>query len=218
MAIYRPLLSAVLTATVLLVQPVFPQTQTGRQTSTPYTGNLSVFDYKDRDRLLQPNRVMDVLGLHPGSTVADIGAGSGWFTVRAGARVAPSGAVYAEDINPVAVKTIADRARKAGLTDVHTIQGTPDDPKLPRASVDAVLMMKAYHEIAHPEVLLAKLKPALRPGAKLGIIDRNGTAADHGLDEAIVLRELKEAGFHQTGRYTFTKADGQDYFLIFQRD
>ena len=187
-----------------------------RQTSTPYTGNLSVFEYKDRDQKLQIHRVMDLLGIGPGSSVADLGAGSGWFTVRAALRVQPGGAVYAEDINQAAVATIAQRAQQAGLQDVRTILGTPDDPKLPKASVNAVLMMKMYHEIARPQVLLGNLKRALRPGAKVGIIDRNGNGADHGVGEAVVVHEMEEAGFKRVGRYDFTKADGQDYFLIFQ--
>ncbi len=191
--------------------PAVPQ----RQTSTPYTGNLSVFEYKDRDKKLQIGRVMDLLGMEPGKSVADLGAGSGWFTARAAKRVAPGGTVYAEDINPAAVQAIAQRAEQAGLNDVRTIQGAPDDPKLPRTSVDAVLMMKMYHEIAHPEAFLRDLKPALKRGAKVGIIDRNGNGADHGLDEAVVVREMGAAGFARVGRYDFTKADGQDYFLIF---
>src|SRR5664279_3492385 len=77
--------------------------QAGRPTSTPYAGDLSVFEYPDRAKKLHVDRVMDLLGIAPGKVVADIGAGSGWFTVRAAARVGPSGAVYAEDINPKAI-------------------------------------------------------------------------------------------------------------------
>ncbi len=193
-------------------EPVAPQ----RQTSTPYTGDLSIFEYKDRDKKLQINRVMDLLGLKPGVSIADIGAGSGWFTVHAAARVAPGGTVFAEDINPQAVSAIEQRAGREHLANIHTVQGTPDDPKLPRHSVDAVLMLKVYHEIAHPATLLANLKPALRPGAKVGIIDRNGNGADHGLNEPVVVKEMEAAGFHRVGRYDFTRADGQDYFLIFE--
>jgi ubiquinone/menaquinone biosynthesis C-methylase UbiE len=184
-------------------------------TSTPYTGDLSIFEYKDRDQKLQIQRVMDLLGIRPGSSVADIGAGSGWFTARASQRVGPSGKVFAEDINPEAVKAIAQRAQKEGLANVQTIQGTPDDPELPKDSVDAVLLLKVYHEVAHTNLLLRNLKPALKPGAKIGIIDRNGTGDDHGLNEAIVVKEMTAAGFQKVGRYDFTKADGQDYFLIF---
>ncbi len=102
------------------------------------------------------------------------------------------------------------------LGNVRTVLGTPDDPKLPPASVDAVLMLKVYHEIAHPLVLLANLKTALKPGAKIGIIDRNGDGTDHGLNSEVLKREMGEAGFKVVGSYDFTKADGQDYFLIFQ--
>ena len=124
------------------------------QTSTPYSGDLSIFEYKDRDKKLQIERVMDLLSIRAGSSVADIGAGSGWFTVRAARRVGASGMVFAEDINPDAVKAIGDRAKKESLTNIRTIQGTPDDPKLPNASVDAVLLLKVYHEVAHTDVLL----------------------------------------------------------------
>jgi hypothetical protein len=77
-------------------------------------------------------------------------------------------------------------------------------------------MLKVYHEIAHPLVLLGNLKPALRPGAKIGIIDRNGNGTDHGLNSDVLKREMGEAGFKLVASHDFTKADGQDYFLIFQ--
>ena len=76
-------------------------------------------------------------------------------------------------------------------------------------------MLKVYHEIAHPPLVLANLRAALKPGARFGIIDRNGNGADHGLKESIVREEVEHAGFRQVARYDFTKADGQDYFLIF---
>jgi ubiquinone/menaquinone biosynthesis C-methylase UbiE len=158
---------------------------------------------------------MDLLGIKQGSGVADLGAGSGWFTVRAATRVGATGTVYAEDINPEAIKYIGERVKKEKIGNVHVLLGTPDDPKLPPQSVDAVLMLKVYHEIAHPAALLANLKPALKPGAMVGIIDRNGNGADHGLNADIVKREMQAAGFKLLGSYDFTKADGQDYFLIF---
>jgi predicted methyltransferase len=189
---------------------------TQRPTSTPYAGDLSIFEYPDRDKKLQIDRVMDLLGIMAGKNVADIGAGSGWFTVRAAQRVGPTGAVLAEDINPLAIEAIGKRALKEDLSNVRTVLGSPDDPRLPTGSVDAVLMLKVYHEIAHPLVFLKALKPALRAGAKVGIIDRNGTGANHGLDHDVVVKEMGEAGFQLVGTYDFTKADGQDYFLIFQ--
>lgn len=187
-----------------------------RPTSTPYTGDLSVFEYPDRDKKLQVDRVMDLLGITAGKNVADIGAGSGWFTVRASRRVGPKGAVIAEDINPRAIEYIGKRVAKENLANVRTVLGAPDDPKLPAGSIDAVLMLKVYHEIAHPEAFLKALKPALRAGAKVGIIDRNGNGENHGLDRDVVVKELREAGYKLLGTYDFTKADKEDYFLIFQ--
>ncbi len=192
------------------------QETTQRPTSTPYSGDLSIFEYPDRDKKLQIDRVMDLLGITPGKNVADIGAGSGWFTVRASRRVGPTGVVIAEDINPIAIEYIGKRVLKENLTNVRTVLGGPDDPRLPAGSVDAVLMLKVYHEIAHPVPTMKVLQKALRPGAKVGIIDRNGNGSDHGLNHEVVVKEMGEAGYKLVGTYDFTKADGQDYFLIFE--
>ena len=189
--------------------------QPPRPTSTPYSGDLSIFETPGRDERLQIQRVMDLLRIKPGSVVADLGAGSGWFTVRAATRVGTNGTVYAEDINPEAVRYIDERLKKEKMGNVRTVLGTPDDPKLPPQSVDAVLMLKVYHEIAHPAALLANLRPALKAGARVGIVDRNGDGTDHGLNADVVKREMKLAGFKLAGSYDFTKADGQDYFLVF---
>src|SRR5580765_8041498 len=96
-----------------------------RKTSTPYTGDLSIFDSPGRDERLQINRVMDILAIAPGKTVADIGAGSGWFTVRAAKRVGDAGAVYAVDINPESVRYVESRIRKENLRNVKPILGKP---------------------------------------------------------------------------------------------
>ena len=127
-----------------------------RKTSNPYTGDLTIFDASGRDERLQINRVMDMLGIEPGKNVADIGAGSGWFTVRAARRVTGAGTVYAVDINPEAIQYIDQRAKKERLQNVKTILSKPDDAQVPAASVDAVLLLKTYHEVAHPVVLLEK--------------------------------------------------------------
>jgi predicted methyltransferase len=185
-------------------------------TSTPYAGDLSIFEEPGRDKRLQIDRVMDLLQIKPGKVVADIGAGGGWFSVRAARRVAPNGRVIAEEINPKAIDYIRQRAQREHLGNIEPLLGTPDDPKLAPGSLDAALMLKVYHEIAHPPLVLANLRAALKPGARFGIIDRNGNGADHGLNEPIVRTEVERAGFRQVARYDFTKADGQDYFLIFE--
>jgi len=186
-----------------------------RKTSEPYTGDLSIFESPGREDRLQINRVMDILGVASGKNVADIGAGSGWFTVRAARRVAAGGMVYAVDINPEAVRYIEDRAKKEQLQNVKTILGKPDNPLLAASSVDAVLLLKAYHEVAQPLALLRNLRGALRPGAKVGIIDRNGNGEDHGVGREVVIREAKEAGYHLLDQYDFVKGDKMDYFLVF---
>jgi SAM-dependent methyltransferase len=194
------------------------QTETARPTSTPYTGDLSIFEYPGRDQKLHVDRVMDLLAIAPGKSVADIGAGSGWFTVRAAAKVGSSGAVYAEDINPKAIDYITQRAAKENLANIHPILGEVDDTRLPPSSVDAVLILKTYHEFAHPIPLMTKLKQSLHPGAKIGIIDRNGNGTDHGIMPEVIEREMAQAGYKRIGKYDFTKDDGQDYFLIFTAD
>jgi ubiquinone/menaquinone biosynthesis C-methylase UbiE len=219
MILRRELLAALLVTVLFPVPSLRGQNPApaSHPTSTPYAGDLSIFEEAGRDKRLQIDRVMDLLGLKPGSTVADIGAGGGWFSVRAARRVAPNGRVIAEDINPKGIAHIQERARGEHLDNIETILGTPDDPKLTPGSLDAALMLKVYHEIAHPLPVLANLRAAMKPRARFGIIDRNGTGANHGLDEAILRAEVEHAGFRQVARYDFTKADGQDYFLIFEK-
>ncbi len=185
-----------------------------RKTSDPYTGDLSIFDSAGRDERLQINRVMDILGIAPGKSVADIGAGSGWFTVRAAKRVGEAGIVYAVDINPEAIRYIGDRAQKELLHNVKPILGKPDDPLLPVAGVNAVLLLKTYHEVAQPVVLLQNLRAALRPGAKVGVIDRNGNGENHGVARDVVIREAAQAGYKLLEQYDFVKGDKMDYFLV----
>lgn len=193
-----------------------PQTLPRRATSTPYTGELSVFDSPGRGQRLQINRVMDILGIVPGKAVADIGAGSGWFTVRAAQRVGPAGAVYAVDINPESIRYIDRRIRRESLPNVKTIRDKSDDPLLPKDAVDAVLLLKTYHEVADPVALLEHLRPALKSGALLGIIDRNGNGTDHGVSREIVVKEATQAGYRLLQTYDFVKPDGMDYFLVFK--
>ena len=97
------------------------EAQHQRKTSEPYSGDLSIFETPGRDERLQINRVMDILNIRSGKSVADIGAGSGWFTVRAAKRVGAAGAVYAVDINPEAVRYISERAGKEKLANVKAI-------------------------------------------------------------------------------------------------
>jgi SAM-dependent methyltransferase len=184
-----------------------------RPTSTPYTGDLSRFDNAGRAERLQINGVMDVLGIVPGKSVADIGAGSGFFTALAARRVGDKGTVYAVDINPEAIQYIEARVKKEDLHNVKAVLGKPNNPLLP-APVDAVLLLKTYHEVAQPVVLFRNLRHSLAKDAKVGVIDRNGDGTNHGVARDVVIREMKAAGYHLVQQEDYKK-DGMDYFLVF---
>ena len=186
-----------------------------RKTSEPYSGSLSIFEDPKRGDRLQVNRVMDVLRVKPGSRVADVGAGSGWFTLRAAKRVGSEGLIYAVEINGEYLKHIQKRSQEENLTNVRTILGKEDDPLLPVNSVDVVLLLKTYHEIGEPVRWLRRMRPSMRPGARLGIIDRVGKGDDHGIDEETVAKEANRAGFVLIEQHDFVKPDGVDYFLVF---
>jgi len=208
------LLLAILAAALIFPQQAAPPTH---PTSTPYIGDLNVFEDPARDQKLQVNRVMDTLDLHAGSSVADIGAGGGWFSVRAAKRVGATGHVFAEDINPAAVDAIRARAIKENLLNIEPYLGTPDDPRLPPNSLDAALMLRVYHEVAHPPLLLASLLVSMKSGARLAVIDHPGHGDDHGINPDIVIAEVQRSGFHFVKQFDFTKADQNDYLLLFTK-
>ncbi len=187
-----------------------------RETSEPYEGDLSIFEDPQRAEKLQVERVMDVLGIRDGSGVADIGAGSGWFTMRAARRAAPGGTIYAVEINREYLKHIEERAAVEKLSNVRAVLGKEDDPQLPDKSVDAVLILKTYHEIAEPVRLLSRLRRSLRAGARVGVIDRNGKGDDHGIARDVVIKEAERAGYALAEEHDFVKGDGMDYFLVFR--
>ena len=186
-----------------------------RKTSKPYTGDLSIFDSPGRAERLQINRVLDILDMAPGRVVADIGAGSGWFTMLAAKRVTETGNVYAVDINPESIRYINQRAQKEDLHNIKTVLSTPDDPLLPAEKIDSVLLLKTYHEVEKPVTLLRNLRHSLRTGAKVGIIDRNGNGENHGVARQVVIREASQAGYTLQEQYDFVKGDDMDYFLVF---
>ena len=117
---------------------------------------------------------MDALQIGESSVVADLGAGGGWFTVRLARRVGPNGHVYAEDIQPQMIEAIERRVQREGLQkNVRTMLGTPTDPKIPDAALDAVLIVDAYHEIEQPVTLLRNLAKSLKP---TGVDRRSSTS------------------------------------------
>ena len=121
--------------------------------------------------------------------------------------------VYAVDINPESIRYIQSRIKKENLRNVKPILGKSDDALLP-APVDAVLLLKTYHEVAEPITLMRNLRPSLTAGAKVGVVDRNGNGENHGVASETVIREANEAGYQLLEQDDFVK-DGMDYFLVF---
>jgi ubiquinone/menaquinone biosynthesis C-methylase UbiE len=148
-----------------------------------------------RDRLNEAAEVMDKAGIKPGMTVADIGAGQGYYTVRLATRVGPKGRVLAEDIIPEVRKALADRITRERLDNVSVRLGEPADPKLPPASFDRVLMVHMYHEIQQPYEFLWHLRPSLKPDGQVIVVDANRPTQNHGTPPALLKCEFAAVGY-----------------------
>ena len=131
----------------------------------------SWLDRSERDLEEAPDDALDLVGVKKGTTVADIGAGSGYMTVKLSKRVGANGVVYATDIQPAMIDLLARRITKAKLVNVKTILGAVDDPRLPPASIDMALMVDVYHELSQPQVMLRKILEALKPGGRLVLLE-----------------------------------------------
>ena len=159
------------------------------------------FDSPERAEWQRPDAVIAALGLRPDARVADLGAGTGYFTVRL-ARAVPRGQVYAEDIEPDMVRYLADRAAREGLGNVTALRGDAADPKLPD-KLDAAIMVDTYHHIADPTAFFAQVRERLRPGGDLVIVDFKkdapedapGPPAPMRIADAIVVAHLRKLGF-----------------------
>jgi len=156
-----------------------------------------------RDTWQRVEDVVSALQVEPGDRIADVGAGSGYFTFHLSPRVGPGGRVIAEDIDSSALGRLRATARRRGLRNIETVLGETDDPKLAEQSLDGVLIVNAYHEMTEYQAMLAAVRRALRPGARLVILDmpRDSTLSrsrqmdQHGLAIGIALQDLAAAGF-----------------------
>lgn len=172
---------------------------------------LGQLEGPDRDAWQRPEQIMDALSISEASVVADLGAGGGWFTVRLARRVGPNGRVYAEDIQPEMIQSIVRRVEREGLHNVITRLGTPTDPKLDPRSLDAVLIVDAYHEVEQPVALLRNLAAALKPAGLVGIVDFKkdgggpGPAMDERVDPEQVIANARAAGLELRKRETFLR-------------
>jgi predicted methyltransferase len=168
--------------------------------------NLGELEGPDRAAWQQPGRVMDALGIADGSVVADLGAGGGWFTIRLARRVGPNGLVYAEDVQPEMIESIARRVQREGLRNVRTVLGKDDDPRLAPGTLDAALMVDAIHEVQNRVEFLENVRRALKPRGRFGVVDFRkdglgpGPPLDERIDPAIVIADATAAGLRLLSR------------------
>jgi len=150
---------------------------------------------EQRDRLHEAQEVMNWARVQPGMTVADIGAGEGYYTVRLARRVGPDGRVLAEDIVGEVIEALGRRVTRENWTNVSVKLGTPENPKLPEASFDRVFMVHMYHEIAEPYAFLWNLYPALKPKGEVIVLESNRPTENHGTPPELLRCEFAAVGF-----------------------
>jgi SAM-dependent methyltransferase len=152
-----------------------------------------------RDEAGEAEFVMDWAGIQLGTTVADIGAGEGYYTIRLADRVGPKGRVLAQDINRDVLDRLGDRVAREQLDNVAIKEGALDDPRLPENSFDRVFMVHMYHEIGEPYAFLWRMRPALAKGGQVIVVDRDRPAAQHGIPPKLLFCEFDAVGYRLTG-------------------
>lgn len=150
------------------------------------------FGSATRDRVEQPEKVMQAVGVRPGMVVGEIGAGSGYFTFWLARGVGEGGKVYANDIDRGGLARIERRMADDKVANIETVLGTVDDPRLPRASLDMVFMVNSFHDLERPVELLANLLPALKPGATVVVMDRDPAKVSDASRHFLTRAEVEE--------------------------
>ena len=211
----RTIAASIVAVTAVTATCAVVSAQHARLFPPEYLGQL---EGPDRDAWQRPDQIMDALQIGENSVVADLGAGGGWFTVRLAHRVGPNGRVYAEDIQPQMIESIQRRRDREVLLNVETVLGTAVDPKLPAGSLDAVLIVDAYHEIEQPVALLKNVAKALKPGGTIGIVNfkKDGGGPGPDMDERVdaekVVDDARAAGLELRKRENFLR---YQYLLTF---
>jgi predicted methyltransferase len=201
----------VLSSTVEAGLQARPQTVTPQRTGHLFPPeNLGLLESPDRDAWQKPEQIMDSLGIAEGSEVADIGVGSGWFTIRLARRVGPNGVVYAEDVQRQMLEATRRRVSREGLKNVETRLGTSTDPNLPPHALDATLVVDVYPEVDDRVTFLRNLAAALKPSGRIGVVNYKpgqggpGPVADEGVrvDSSAVEADARAAGLRVLRRET----------------
>src|SRR6201982_1464092 len=167
-------------------------------------------DEKERDEAGEPSQLVRLLGIKSGITVADIGAGSGYYVVRLSPIVGTNGRIIAEDIVPKYLQSLRKRVRNLGLQNIVISLGEPHDPKLPAKSVDVAILVHMYHEVEQPYALLYNLVPALKPEARVGIVDAFAPTSKHGTPPSLLRCEGAAVGYREI---SFDQLIGSDAYL-----
>jgi len=181
-----------------------------------------------RDTWQRPVRVMEDLGIRPGSAVADVGAGGGYFTFRLATRVGVKGKVYAQDLDEKELAQIRERSDKEKLPQIQMIQGSQNDPKLPELSLDAVLVVDAFHEFTRADAMVAGIFRALKPGGRLGIMDHTARLGlkptdymeRHILPQEILIEQVTRGGLRLVSfdsDFAGPPGETRYYFVVFEK-
>lgn len=176
-------------------------------TGRVYAGVMGVggapwLDRNEREREENPQLAVKLLEIPTGAAVADVGAGSGYYTELLSNRVGPSGKVYASDLQPGMLRLIRERIEKKGLTNVEVVQASEDNPGLPKDRLDLILLVDVYHEFSKPQEMLRAMRAALKPGGRLVLLEfRKEDASvpireEHKMSVAGVRAEVEPEGFH----------------------
>lgn len=167
-----------------------------------------------RDRLGEAEQVMELAGVRPGMSVADVGAGEGYYTVRLAPVVGPTGRVLAEDIMADARDALSDRVQRDKLDNVAVKLGAPDNPMLPSRSFDRIFLVHMYHEVQSPYAFLWHLRDGLKPGGLVIVVDADRPTGRHGIPPATLQCELAAVGMEAV---KFTRLeDSEAYFMAFR--
>jgi ubiquinone/menaquinone biosynthesis C-methylase UbiE len=165
-------------------------------------GGADWLERNGRESEEHPNAALDALQLKPGMVVADVGAGTGYMTLRLAKRVGPTGKVYGEDVQPEMLRRLRQNASKAGLGNIEEVLGTESDPKLPAGKLDLILLVDVYHEFSQPQAMVRKMREALKPDGRLVLLEyRKEDPAvpikpEHKMSVEEVRMEIEPEGFH----------------------
>lgn len=212
----RILLTAVLCAAVLV--PIDAQKSRNQHGRLFPPQDLGLLEAPDRDQWQRPDQIMDALGIAEASVVADLGAGSGWFTVRLARRVGPNGLVYAQDVQPEMLAAISRRVQREGMRNVRPVLGRGSDPRLPARTLDAIVMVEVAHQIEDRVALFRELRNALKPQGRLGVIDYRlngggpGPDMDERVDPDVIVKEAEQGGLEWKRSESFLP---YQYFMVF---